>query len=146
MRSQKEDLAFGLASEAHHLALLSDFLEPLRKTPSTFAPFDYSNESNTLYVELKTRRIPHRKYPTTLIGKNKVDFASKDPSRRFYFVFCYTDGLYYIRYDKELFDSFEVDDFCRSPRTGCWDRPAPYVFIPIEKLTPLQQPLQTATS
>jgi hypothetical protein len=137
MRHQRDDLQFGDESERANLSRLSAFVNaPLQKT-TAFHPMDYTNEGNTLYLELKTRRIRHNQYPTALIGKNKVDFCS-DPSKTYYFCFCYNDGLYFIKYDPEVFKTFRVEeDYTRTPRYGCVNRSQTLVHIPHEFLTPL---------
>jgi len=50
------------------------------------------------------------------------------------FLFYFTDGLYYIEYNKELFDTFEIKDFVRNPRYGKIDKPKKYIYIPIINL------------
>lgn len=135
MRHQKEDLQFGDASEKENLSVLSNFVAAsLVKTPH-FHPMDYTDEGNTIYVELKTRRVRHNQYPTALIGKNKIDFCS-DETKNYYFCFCYSDGLYSIKYDPEVFATFRIEeDYYRSPRYGCINRAQTLVHIPHESLT-----------
>jgi hypothetical protein len=84
-------------------------------------------------VELKTRRIRHNEYPTALIGKNKIDFCS-DPTKSYYFVYSYKDGLFAIKYNKDLFDTFETSAYKRGDRD---DAPAienVVVYIPHQHL------------
>ena len=135
MRHQTEDLTFGKASEMKNHATLESFVgTPLASTPP-YHCFDFTDKENTVYVELKTRRIKHNQYPTTLIGKNKVDFCS-DPSKRYYFCYAYLDGLYAVKYDADLFKTFEVDDeYTRSDRAGCRNGSQQIVHIPSRYLT-----------
>jgi hypothetical protein len=137
MRHQKDDLQFGDESEQRHLNQFSTLVgASLTKTPP-FHPMDYTNDGNTIFVELKTRRIRHDQYPTALIGKNKIDFCS-DETKTYYFCFCYNDGLYYIKYDPEVFKTFRVEEeYTRTPRYGCVNRPQTLVHIPHSHLTPL---------
>lgn len=135
MATQVADLAFGTRSED----LIKNQIECIVKTPLTklggYSIMDYSNETNTLYVELKTRRIRHDAYATALIGANKIAFCN-DPSKEYYFVFCYSDGIYYIKYDKKLFDTFERrDDYYRGERSDCYNPVQSVVYIPISKLS-----------
>ena len=60
--------------------------------------FDYENESNLF--ELKSRNNEYSKYPDTMIGTNKVEYARKS-SKNVYFVFSFTNGLYYWKFDPE---------------------------------------------
>lgn len=98
---------------------------------------DYANTSKTIYAELKTRNIPSTRYATAMVGKNKIEFCN-DPTKNYYFVFCYTDGVFYIKYDKDLFANFrEENDFVRGERADCVSRPQRIVHIPREQLAPL---------
>lgn len=135
MRHQREDILFGGHSEVNNLNALETHFNTKLKHNGTFHCFDYSNEGQTIFIELKTRRVKHNQYPTALIGKNKVDFC-KDPNIDYYFVFCYSDGLYYLKYDKALFDTFKVeDDYMRTYRLGCVNNPQRVVHIPHQHLT-----------
>lgn len=138
MRHQKEDLQFGNESEQRNLEAFSTLVgASLQKTAHHYHPFDFTNDANTIFVELKSRRVESKKYPTALIGKNKIEFCS-DLSKAYYFCFAYTDGLYYIQYDKKLFDTFRVEEqYYRSPRYGCINRPQTLVHIPSNLLLPL---------
>jgi hypothetical protein len=106
--SKALDLKMGEENELKNVATLSGFFKTdLSKNNGKYATIDWSNQSNTVYVELKSRRIYHNLYPTALIGLNKVNFCN-DPTKNYYFVYAYTDGLFYIKYDKELFKTFEI--------------------------------------
>jgi hypothetical protein len=83
---------------------------------------------------MKSRRCKHDKYPTTFIGKNKVDEAKANPSITHIFVYAYEDGLYYVEYEATLFDSFKITEFQRTARFGIIDRPKPTIEIPISHL------------
>lgn len=141
MRHQSEDILFGGHSEVNNLSILETYFQTKLKHNGTFHCFDYSNDSRTIFVELKTRRINHNQYPTAIIGKNKVDFCN-DPNVDYYFVFCYSDGLYTIKYEKELFNSFKVEtEYMRSYRTGCVNKPQVVVHIPYQYLIKIDSSL-----
>ena len=134
MTTQKEDLAFGLSSEDKLLQTLDGVFGTRLSKSSYYSPMDFHNSSKTLYVELKTRRIAHDRYSTALIGLNKTHFCS-DPEKKYYFVYCYTDGMYYIEYNKELFDTFDVDyEYVRGDRSDCINYSSSVVHIPISQL------------
>ena len=139
MRHQNEDIAFGKQCELN----LRDTVEHIAGCPIEWkggsSVFDYKNENSTVYVELKSRRINHNEHSTALIGKNKVDFCT-DPNRTYYFVYNYLDGIYYIKYDKAVFDAFYVQqEYMRSQRSGCRNAPSDVVHIPISALTKFVQ-------
>ena len=98
--------------------------------------FDFENPNKTIFVELKSRRIKHNAYDTAIIGLNKIAFSDQLPEAEFWFAFCYSDGLYVIKYDKEVFDTLEVrHDYRRGPRNDVHNNAQSVVFIPITLLT-----------
>ena len=128
--SQKNDLAFGIKSETEIVPSLEKFFDTTLNHNGGYAVMDWSNPTKTIFVELKTRRIPHNRYDTALIGKNKVDFCN-DENKEYYFCFNYTDGVFYIKYDKQLFSTFaNNDNFVRGERTDCSNNPQSIVYIP----------------
>lgn len=135
MATQSADLAFGTANED----TIKSQIESIAGTPlikqGGYSVMDYTNDTKTVYVELKTRRIKHDDYPTALIGANKIEFCS-DPAKNYYFVFCYSDGIYYIKYDDSLFNTFErSDNYYRGARTDCMNSVQSVFYIPIERLS-----------
>jgi hypothetical protein len=132
--TRAEDLRFGEASEIANKGLLEKFFGKSLKKREGMATLDFVDEGNTIFVELKTRRIRHDAYSTTLIGLNKVHDCNKE-GITYYFAYCYTDGLYYIRYDKALFDTFERDhSYKRGSRSDCRNTTSAIVYIPITYL------------
>lgn len=97
------------------------FNKDIKEIEFKLSPFDY--ECDECFYELKTRTNTLNKYPTTLIGRNKIE-ANKD----IILIFKYTDCLTYINYNKELFDTFEIKPFDRNVKeTNKKD----YIYIPI---------------
>jgi hypothetical protein len=135
MLSQKDDLVFGAAFE--HLR--KNDIEKIVGTEidwvGGYSTFDFKNKSQTVFIELKSRRIKHDDYPTAIIGLNKVR-ACADPTKSYWFFFNYTDGLYYIRYNESLFNTFRtMNNYMRGDRVGCLNTPQDIVHIPVENLT-----------
>lgn len=87
--------------------------------------------------EQKSRRITYDdalRYKTIVIGKNKIDYMRANGKGVVFFDL--TDGLYAIRYERELFDTFRIEDeFQRGERADCYDRPSAVVHIPTLLLT-----------
>jgi hypothetical protein len=131
------DLSFGMNNQKDIINELDLFFDTSFTEQSRFSLFDFIDKNNTIYVELKTRRITRNQYPTTLMGKNKIEFCN-DPSKKYYFVFSYIDGMYYIEYDKKVFDKFECSKYKRSERTGIYDGEKETVFIPTNLLKPFK--------
>lgn len=137
MKTKSSDLTFGFANEDKNETAIDTYLGGGIVKVGGNAIFDFKNKNNTIYAELKSRRIAHNQYPTALIGKNKCEWADKnsEENRKFWFFFAYSDGLYAIEYNKELFDTFRVDtEYQRSYRIGCYNAPQRVVHIPIDKL------------
>ena len=137
MRTQRADIEMGELSETMLIPKIEELVGEAVARQGGFNIMDYTNASKTIYAELKTRNIPSTRYATAMVGKNKVEFCN-DPTKNYYFVFCYTDGVFYIKYDKDLFATFrEENDFVRGERADCINRPQRIVHIPRERLTAL---------
>ena len=140
MPTQADDLLFGGANESAALPLLRDHLaDPtLQKTTNVYSITDFTTPNNSLYVELKSRRTRSDAYPTSIVGWNKIcemDRRTKEGAKC-YFAFSYTDGLFVIPYDKELFDTFQHNhSYWRGARSDVVSRPQHIVLIPNRHLT-----------
>jgi hypothetical protein len=134
------DRTFGAIGEVQAYGILSSTFNTTLKRRGGFYTFDYAGAQptgRTIEIELKTRRIRHDQYPSTMIGQNKIDYCS-NPDIDYYFAFNFSDGLYHIKYDKALFDTFERrDDFVRSERSDCYNPAQSVVYIPNNLLIPV---------
>ena len=130
MRTQKEDIALGEQNELSVKESVEKLVGEEMVRQGGFNIMDFSNKSKTIYAELKSRTIPSTRFSSAIIGKNKIDFCN-DPTKTYYFLFKYVDGLFYIKYDPKLFSTFRVkSDFVRSDRADCVSRPSEVVEIP----------------
>jgi hypothetical protein len=133
--SQAADLSYGISREVSLHNQIEELVGDSIERRGGMSVFDYSNKAKTIYVELKSRRINHDQYPTALIGLNKVEFCS-NPEVDYYFAYSYLDGIYYIKYDKDLFATFEVNtSYQRGDRADCHNRPSAIVYVPVKHLT-----------
>ena len=124
----KRDYEFGIKNQIEVFPTLSTFFGGnITPTVHRMDPWDFVGDDNV--YELKSRGVPHSKYPTTIVGLDKI----KDVAKQIVFLFKFTDGLYYIRHDKDLFDTFTVEPFRRF-RIGVKDKEKPYIYIPVEHL------------
>jgi hypothetical protein len=134
------DRIFGAAGELNVGATLNRQFNTTLERRGGFHTFDYGGSlptGRTIELELKTRRICHDQYPTTMIGRNKIEYCT-NPDTDYYFAFNFSDGLYYIKYDKALFATFECrNDFVRSQRSDCYNPVQSVVYIPNHLLLPL---------
>jgi len=126
MKVFKEELKNGLEIQELVLPIIKKYFKRnIKNTDGKYNKYDYID--NDYKYELKSRTNEYKKFPTTLIGLDKIQDKS-------IFLFYFTDGLYYIEYNKELFDTFEIKDFVRNPRYGRIDKPKKYIYIPIINL------------
>lgn len=92
---------------------------------------DFHEANVDLYIEFKGRTNAKDKYPTTMVGANKVRWLQENQKQGL-FVFGFTDGFFSIRYDEALFKTFEVRE------GGRCDRGIPeisqYFYIPVKHL------------
>jgi len=123
-----KDLKFGLNKEMQLLPILKEYLkdETIYKLENSNV-FDFKGDNK--FIELKSRNNNYDKYPTTMIGINKILRASS-LNENVYFFFWFVDGLYFWLYDKDY--EFEIK------RGGRFDRGRPelndYAYIPIDML------------
>lgn len=136
MRTFKEDYQQGTAQELNIKPILESHFGPLTKTPTHF-PMDYKGK--TAFLEIKTRTNASTTYPTTMIPYSKIQFAKASKLNTF-FIFVFTDGIYYIKYDQS-FDTFEKSTFQRSARLDHNDRPQLYLYIPTPLLLKMDDPI-----
>jgi hypothetical protein len=96
-----KDYNYGTSSERelqpHLEKLVGRSLRPLDR----FNSFDFKGKN--CLVELKTRRIDSKRYPTAPINCSKVEKAKIKIKNGYdvYFCFKYTDGLFYLKYEGE---------------------------------------------
>jgi hypothetical protein len=118
--NNNERLKFGKQSELEQFPIISKFFnDNLKQTIGKYNPYDY--EGDKYKYELKTRTNEYNKYPTTMIQKSKCDLNAV-------FIFKFTDGLYYIKYDEDKFKSYEVKKFTK------YTKLIDYIYIPITDL------------
>jgi hypothetical protein len=106
MSKKTQDLKFGLEKENENYDIIKNFFNcgELKKT-SKFGIIDFYNKTH--YIELKSRRINYDDYETSIIGKNKIDYFKK-LKQECYIIINYIDGLYYIKYENDLFNTFDI--------------------------------------
>jgi hypothetical protein len=127
------DLAFGLPKEDPVLdKLRKHFEEEIAKSTYQYCPHD--GFSKTTEYEMKSRRNRYNQYPTTIIPCSKVRNMKRD---RLVFVFNFTDGLYYIEYNKERFAKYEIKmvEAVRKRNGVVGKTLEPHFYIPIGDLT-----------
>lgn len=115
---------FGKKHETIVLPIISKhFQKEIKQYKEQYSKFDFFDDEYD--YELKSRTNKYKAYPTTMITANKVSGNKKK-----IFLFYFTDGLYFIEYNKEIFDNYEIKMVSRSGL----EAPKPHFLIPIEEL------------
>ena len=130
--SFKVDYQRGVDKEMQLKPTLETYFEDTIKKTGKFDLLDYEGEN--CWIEIKSRRNTYQQYPTTLISKNKIDFA-RTCTKPVYFVFDFTDQTRYIKYDYTAFSKFECKMFKPPTRFDKVDVKQLYYFVPIQSLT-----------
>ena len=134
MATQKADLSYGLISEEVVIDLLQKHFGTTFKHNGGYATFDFTSINGDIEVELKSRRIRHDQYDTAIIGFNKVEYC-RNPDKKYYFAFLYTDGLYIVQHKADLFKTFTRNQtYYRGGRLDCCNSPQHIVNIPVQHL------------
>jgi hypothetical protein len=122
----ENDYQYGRQKECEILNKMNEYFhDNITQTEARYDAKDYVGDKYR--YEVKSRRINYNQYPTTIIPTDKV-------MDNIYFLFNFIDGLYYIRYNKEVFSKFKIDYFHRRDG-GQNNKNKLYFYIPINELT-----------
>ncbi len=127
--SFSNDYKFGKTEEERVLIKVCRFFDEEIHPTTQFCRWDF--ESDTAIYEMKSRNVSSNTYIDVMIGYNKIQPICKPQ----YFLFNFTDGLFYIKYDEQVFMDFELKLFKREGRTDCNDKPQVVCHIPVKNLT-----------
>ena len=98
------------------------------------ARFDGIDNKNKVLVECKNRSNTYNKYPTTMIGADKIAYwKSKYPDFTLYFCVNFTDGAFYYKWDNEEEIKIAEGGRCDRGKQELKD----YCYVPIELLNKL---------
>lgn len=132
LNSFQNDYNFGKAAELESLPIIIKYFndDSIYHTPQQFHPFDFIGTNEVF--DIKTRRKTYNAYPTTLLKSYHIN--KKPTNKDLIFLFKFTDGLYYIKYDTELFKTFDNQNIVRGERNGIIDVKEIHIMIPINLL------------
>ncbi len=96
-----KDYKFGKKNEMLLFNILKNkFDDKLKFSDSKYSIFDYY--SDDFYIELKSRKCNITDYKSTMVSKNKFDFAESMKDKQFIFVFKFiNDDIYYWIYNND---------------------------------------------
>ena len=127
-KTLKSDIEYGNRAEIEVIKLLRvHFGENIIKNTYRFAIYDAKCKETNTHYEIKARRCAMNSYPTTIIPCSKI--AKKQEKDNLIFVFLFADGLYYIKYDRKVFETFGTDDITYY-RQGIQPKPVKHLCIP----------------
>ena len=112
-----EEYIAGHKTEVEIKPLIETLLKVKLIAKSRYSKFDFEDKLKKILVEVKGRKIRSDKYDTTYINIEKIQ--NIDTSKTIYFFFKFTDGVKYIQYDKEVFDTFKIKTTYLKHR-GCY--------------------------
>lgn len=141
------DVVAGHKNELILKPIIEEFFNVKLYQTDAYHPFDFRDE-NKIFYEVKTRNVKHDKYPTTMVGQNKIEAANLS-DRDVYFIFGFTDGNYYFKYNRNVNSGLSVSIGGRNDRGR--EEYKPYVWIPVDTLIsmdpeePEDEPLETAS-
>lgn len=127
---KENDLLIGEMNEDLLVLFYKDNYNTNLIKTTDYHPMDFTNEDESMFIELKSRNNNYNKYPTTMIGHNKFIFAEKC-KKDIYFIIAFNDGLYSYKYSNK--DIFEIVIGGRKDRGYIESKK--YVMIPISKFT-----------
>lgn len=127
---KKANLEKGEKAENKYFNLFKRVFDSnLLKSKNKYDKFDFYSDYTLL--ELKSRNNEYKKYPTTMIGMNKILFGINS-KKICYFVFEFTDGLYYWLMNEKDIEEFDIAKGGTTKRGEIEIKN--YLYIPIEKL------------
>ena len=128
MVTDNQEYQYGLAKELLLKPVLEKFVGKELQGTKKYDTFDFVGEDIT--IELKSRKNCYNKYPTTIVGMNKINKIQE--GEKVIFFFNFTDGLYYWEYKE---NDFKVIMIKRRDRNK---KAKPHLSIPINCLTKLE--------
>lgn len=116
---------------------------PLIHIKDLFAPWDF--ESSGTVIEHKSREVCYSDYKETMLDYLKVKRAV-DERRKVWYAFRFLDGLYVIKYNKDLFNTFRRETKEIESRVDYQEVPRERIYIPIHLLRCLEKYERTYTA
>ena len=134
------DIDYGAKSEKQAIIILQEYFKFQLVKLDYYNIFDFYNEEQKLFIELKSRNCQVDTYKNTMVGMNKINKA-KILSRKkcniyFFFYFTNTDysecDLYYWKFDLDQLDKLIYKTGGRIDRGK--NEIKKYAYIPITLL------------
>ncbi len=112
MNKQKQiDLKYGFKSEEEQHEYLETIFGTLlrsKNNPEMGEYYEFDKYNDSFYIEMKTRRIKKRQYPTLFFGKNKLikgdEILKKNPNLRIIYLWRCNDGVVWWEHRSSPFE------------------------------------------
>ena len=127
--TNQQEYEYGLKNEHLLKPVFDKFFGKEFKETKQYDTYDFVGDEIT--IELKSRKTCYNKYPTTIVGMNKIDKIKE--GEKVFFFFKFIDGLYYWKYTDNDYDIINIQRRDR-PLT----KPKPHLSIPIKDLIKLE--------
>jgi hypothetical protein len=129
MNKKQEDLKMGKLNEDYIKDVISDYFKiPKLSKTDAYHPMDFYFDDT--YFEVKSRNNNYNTYPTTMIGYNKIEWIKKQNINDAYFIFVFTDGDYFYKYNPDEKLECSIGGRCDRGKREY----KKYYYIPIDKL------------
>jgi len=102
---KQQDLELGKIGEEKCLPIFREKLDKYLAKTDTYNCMDFISPYSN--VELKTRNCNSDRYPSIMIGKNKIQYALSS-KRKTYLAFNFFDGLFYYEVKQADIDNGDV--------------------------------------
>lgn len=138
---RRNDIEFGKQSERETLPKLNISLCcNMSPRKDKYSIFDFIDTEKKVIAELKSRTVSRMRYPTTMVGANKIKkgFEWIEKGYTVYICWRFTDCVCYFNLTRESFN----DNWIKKNVVSRWDRGKNEVsdiaYIPVECLTPIK--------
>ena len=134
------DIDYGANCEKKAIILLQEYFKFQLVKLDYYNTFDFHNEQENVYIELKSRNCRAQTYDTTMVGMNKINKAKILSRKKFniYFFFYFTNtdynecDLYYWKFNIDELDQLIYKNGGRVDRGK--NEIKKYAYIPITLL------------
>ena len=134
---QQRDYNYGIQKENEICDVLGKYLNVYwSQSKDRYDLLDRHDWDKKIHLEIKSRRVRMNQYNSTMVGMNKINYARLlyEAGHTIYFVFVFTDGAYYWKFNNNGVDFYTA-------MGGRGDRGATerklYAYIPISNLLPI---------
>ena len=131
---KRKDITTGIIKEKMGLPVFEQYFNTKLIMTSEYNTFDYINDDNNIYIELKNRNNNYSKYPTTMVSYSKIKkgYELLKKNNKIYYCFNFKDGLYYYQQTEQTPNEIEIGRGGRKDR-GRYEYNT-YAYIPIKLL------------